>query len=152
MLILLSKTKSLHLSQIFLHFLFNFPLKMKKPHLVVSLFLLTLVSLTPVHSQTSSDAAAMQALKTSLGNPASLGWTDPNPCKWVHIQCSTGNRVTRIQIGGLKLQGTLPKELNSITSLTVLEVMKNQLTGPIPSLSGLNSLQQVLFERCLQVI
>lgn len=120
---------------------------MKKRHLGVSLFLLSLLSATlSVNSQSSSDAAAMQALKTSLGNPANLGWTDPDPCHWKHIQCGPSKRVTRIQIGGQNLEGTLPKELNSLSSLTILEVMKNKLTGQIPSLSGLSSLQEVLFD------
>ncbi|KAJ4710134.1 putative Receptor protein kinase [Melia azedarach] len=119
---------------------------MKKRHLCISLFLISLFSLTlPVHSQSSPDAAAMQALKTSLGNPASLGWTDPEPCKWKGIQCNPSGRVTRIQIEQLNLQGSLPPELRNLSSLTVLVVMKNQLTGPIPSLAGLGSLQSALF-------
>ncbi|KAJ0038334.1 hypothetical protein Pint_22482 [Pistacia integerrima] len=110
-----------------------------------SLFLLSLFSLTSsVYSQSSPDAAAMQALKTSIGNPPNLGWTDPNPCKWEHVACSD-NRVTKIQIGSQSLKGTLPPDLRNLTSLTVLEVMKNELSGPIPSLAGLSSLQEVLF-------
>ncbi|XP_031266965.1 receptor protein kinase TMK1-like isoform X4 [Pistacia vera] len=110
-----------------------------------SLFLLSLFSLTSsVYSQSSPDAAAMQALKTSIGNPPNLGWTDPNPCKWEHVDCSD-NRVTKIQIGSQSLKGTLPPDLRNLTSLTVLEVMKNELSGPIPSLAGLSSLQEVLF-------
>ncbi|KAJ0096052.1 hypothetical protein Patl1_15624 [Pistacia atlantica] len=85
-----------------------------------------------------------KALKTSIGNPPNLGWTDPNPCKWEHVDCSD-NRVTKIQIGSQSLKGTLPPDLRNLTSLTVLEVMKNELSGPIPSLAGLSSLQEVLF-------
>ncbi|XP_044488071.1 receptor protein kinase TMK1-like [Mangifera indica] len=121
---------------------------MNKPYLgfsfsLLSLFLLSLTC--SVYSQSSPDAAAMQALKTSLGDPASLGWTDPDPCNWKQVACSNG-RITRIQIGSQGLTGTLPSDLSNLTSLTILEVMNNQLSGSIPSLAGLSSLQRVLFD------
>ncbi|XP_044489625.1 receptor protein kinase TMK1-like [Mangifera indica] len=120
---------------------------MNKPYLgfsfsFLSLFLLSLTC--SVYSQSSPDAAAMQALKTSLGDPESLGWTDPDSCNWNHVACSNG-RVTRIQIGSLGLTGTLPSDLSNLKSLIILEVMNNQLSGSIPSLAGLSSLQRVLF-------
>ncbi|XP_044493019.1 receptor protein kinase TMK1-like isoform X2 [Mangifera indica] len=124
---------------------------MNKPYLgfifsSFSLFIFPIISLTSsVYSQPSPDAAAMQALKTSLADPASLGWNDPDPCKWKHVACSKDKRVIRIQIGSLGLKGTLPPDIRNLTSLTKLEVMKNELTGPIPSLAGLSSLQEVLF-------
>ncbi|KZV46409.1 hypothetical protein F511_23615 [Dorcoceras hygrometricum] len=94
------------------------------------------------HSQ-SPDAAVMQDLKKSLNSPTQLGWVDPDPCKWKAVQCSGDNRVTRIQIGNQNLEGSLPSNLNKLTSLQVFEVMKNQLTGPLPSFAGLSSLQTV---------
>ncbi|XP_031275101.1 receptor protein kinase TMK1-like [Pistacia vera] len=119
---------------------------MKNAHFAVFIFLLSLLSLIlSVHSQSSPDAAAMQALKTSLGNPASLGWTDPNPCKWEYVACWEDHRVYVIRIGSQSLKGTLPPDLRNLTSLTTLDVMKNELSGPIPSLAGLSSLQEVLF-------
>ncbi|KAH7526062.1 hypothetical protein ACOSP7_019301 [Xanthoceras sorbifolium] len=117
---------------------------MQKLHVVVSLLLYLIYLTVSVQSQNSPDAPSMQALKASLGNPENLGWSDPDPCKWSHVQC-VNNRVTNIQIGDQNLKGTLPLELNNLTSLTKLEVMRNQLSGSIPSLAGLNSLQQVLF-------
>ncbi|KAJ0038121.1 hypothetical protein Pint_22477 [Pistacia integerrima] len=119
---------------------------MKNAHFAVFIFLLSLLSLIlSVHSQSSPDAAAMQALKTSLGNPANLGWTDPNPCSWDYVVCSNDIRVNQIRIGSQSLKGTLPPDLRNLTSLTTLDVMKNELSGPIPSLAGLSSLQEVLF-------
>ncbi|KAL8157650.1 receptor protein kinase TMK1-like [Apium graveolens] len=92
----------------------------------------------------SDDASVMQDLKKSLDSPDSLSWTDSDPCKWTHIQCSSDNRVTRIQIGNQNLKGSLPMSLKNLTSLQVLELYKNQLTGSLPSLSGLSSLQTLL--------
>ncbi|KAK3040722.1 hypothetical protein RJ639_028012 [Escallonia herrerae] len=98
-----------------------------------------------VHSQSSStDASVMQALKKAINPPSSLGWTDPDPCNWGQVQCSTDKRVTRIQLGHLGLKGTLPATLNNLTALQVLEFQSNVLTGPLPSLSGLSSLQSLL--------
>ncbi|GLT77127.1 hypothetical protein SLA2020_487410 [Shorea laevis] len=120
---------------------------MKKPYLGSLLFLFFLLSFTfHVHSQSASDAAAMQALKSSLKIPSSLDWSDSNPCNWAGVQCPSGsNRVTRIQIPSKNVAGTLPPDLKNLSALTVFEVMNNQLTGPIPSLAGLSSLQGANF-------
>ncbi|KAL2241111.1 receptor protein kinase TMK1 [Sesamum indicum] len=96
------------------------------------------------NSQTSpDDASAMFALKKSLNPPDELSWSDPDPCKWGHVLCSE-NRVTRIQIGHQNLAGTLPKELSSLTQLERLEVQWNNISGPLPSLKGLSSLQVLM--------
>ncbi|XP_058182775.1 receptor protein kinase TMK1-like [Rhododendron vialii] len=110
------------------------------------LLLLSLLSPLSVHSQTASpaDASVMQDLKKSLDSTSSLNWTDPNPCNWPHVGCANDGRITRIQIGHLNLQGSLPASLSALASLTRFEAMFNQLTGPVPSLSGLTSLQFVL--------
>ncbi|KAH7839928.1 hypothetical protein Vadar_010433 [Vaccinium darrowii] len=98
-----------------------------------------------VHSQSaSSDASVMQDLKKSLKLPTSLNWTDSNPCNWANVGCANDGRVTRIQIGHQNLQGTLPSSLSNLTELIRFEVMFNQLSGAVPSLAGLNSLQHVL--------
>lgn len=91
----------------------------------------------------SDDAAAMFALKKSLNNPDQLAWSDPDPCKWGNVFCSE-NRVTRIQIGHQTLAGTLPQELSSLTLLERLELQWNNVSGPLPSLKGLSSLQVLM--------
>ncbi|KAA0046255.1 receptor protein kinase TMK1 [Cucumis melo var. makuwa] len=92
----------------------------------------------------SPDAPAMAALKKSLNPTESLGWSDPNPCKWNHVLCSDDNRVTRIQIGRQNLQGMLPSNIQNLTALERLELQWNKISGPLPSLSGLASLQVLL--------
>ncbi|CAI9753242.1 unnamed protein product [Fraxinus pennsylvanica] len=97
-----------------------------------------------VESQTSpDDASAMLALKRSLILPESLGWSDPDPCKWNHVVCAE-KRVTRIQIGHQNVQGTLPQELTSLTQLERLELQWNNISGPLPSLKGFSSLQVLM--------
>ncbi|XP_050227916.1 receptor protein kinase TMK1 [Mercurialis annua] len=92
----------------------------------------------------SEDAPVMFALKKTLNVPASLGWSDPDPCKWSHVTCSDENRVTRIQIGRNSLSGTLPLNLQKLAQLERLELQWNNISGPLPSLSGLSSLQVVM--------
>ena len=95
------------------------------------------------HSQQNDDAAVMLKLRDSLVKSSTLGWSASDPCQWAHVGC-TNNRVDRIQIGYQNLQGTLPPELRNLTQLTRFEVMSNNLTGSLPSLSGLSSLQVLL--------
>lgn len=90
------------------------------------------------------DASVMLALKNNLNPPEALGWSDPDPCKWNHVGCSEDKRVTRIQIGHQNLEGTLPPNLSSLSQLERLELQWNKISGPIPSLSGLSSLQVLM--------
>nr|KYP40025.1 putative receptor protein kinase TMK1 [Cajanus cajan] len=83
----------------------------------------------------------MLSLKEALNPP---GWSDPNPCNWPHVGCSDENRVTRIQIGRLNLQGTLPNALNNLTHLQHLEFQFNNISGPLPSLSALTNLRVLI--------
>ncbi|KAF2316681.1 hypothetical protein GH714_042022 [Hevea brasiliensis] len=86
----------------------------------------------------------MVKLRDSLGDSKSLGWSGFDPCNWKQVSCDGSKRVTGIQIGNQNLEGTLPPELKNLTALVKLEVMGNKLKGPVPSLSGLSSLQEVL--------
>nr|XP_043631779.1 receptor protein kinase TMK1 [Erigeron canadensis] len=98
-----------------------------------------------INSQSeNSDVEVMLSLKKSLNPPPNLKWADPNPCKWDHVVCSDENRVTRIQIGHFNLQGSLPSTLSNLTQLERLELQWNSISGPLPSLSGLSSLQVLM--------
>ncbi|KAM3377100.1 receptor protein kinase TMK1 [Capsicum galapagoense] len=121
-------------------------LKKQKPHMGFVCLLIFLHHVVSVYSQGSAatDAAVMQELKKRVNPPSSLTWSDPNPCKWGKVGCTKDHRVTRIQVGGLGLKGSLPPSLNNLTELQVFEVQNNQLTGPLPSFAGLNSLQRIL--------
>ncbi|KAJ4840883.1 mitogen activated protein kinase [Turnera subulata] len=92
----------------------------------------------------SPDADVMLALKKSLNAPDSFGWSDPDCCNWNHVVCSEDKRVTRIQIGHQNLQGTLPSNLQNLTRLERLELQWNNISGPVPSLNGLSSLQVLM--------
>ncbi|KAJ6396514.1 hypothetical protein OIU77_021527 [Salix suchowensis] len=112
------------------------------------LFLIFLVGFSSIFgyasSQASLDAEVMLSLKKSLNVPDSLGWSDPDPCNWNLVVCSDEKRVTRIQIGRQNLQGTLPLNLQNLTQLERLELQYNNISGNLPSLNGLSSLQVIL--------
>ncbi|KAF5737903.1 receptor protein kinase TMK1 [Tripterygium wilfordii] len=125
---------------------FFLEMKKRRNH---QIFLLFLVGFSAIficaESQTnlSVDATAMLALKKSLNSPESLGWSGSDPCQWKHVGCFK-ERVTRIQIGHQNLFGTLPPDLQNLTQLERLEVMWNNISGPVPSLSWLSSLKVVM--------
>ncbi|XP_027331136.1 receptor protein kinase TMK1 [Abrus precatorius] len=106
----------------------------------LAIFLYGFFSMT-LFATSQDDAAVMQALKNSLNPPDSLGWSDPDCCRWNHVTCSDDKRVTRIQIGRQNLQGTLPPTLQNLTQLQHLELQYNNISGPLPSLNGLTNLQ-----------
>ncbi|CAK9171645.1 unnamed protein product [Ilex paraguariensis] len=120
-----------------------------RTHLELKLLALLVFGLSSIllcaESQTNSDdTSVMLALKKSLNPPEELGWSGPDPCQWIHVGCSDNKRVTRIQIGRQNLQGKLPPNLSNLTELQRLELQWNNISGPLPSLNGLTSLQVLM--------
>ncbi|XP_008798481.1 receptor protein kinase TMK1-like [Phoenix dactylifera] len=122
---------------------------MGSSHRSLLLVLVTFLLACDVHrgaaaTTDAGDAAAMRALAKGLLADRALGWTGPaDPCTWTGVTCTEG-RVTAIQVGNRSLAGKLPPEVRNLTSLLRLEVYENQLSGPLPSLAGLSSLQALL--------
>lgn len=91
------------------------------------------------------DLAILNEFKAGLENGELLKWPadggDPcGPPSWPHIYCS-GNRVTQIQVRGLGLKGPLPQSFNQLSMLQNLGLQQNQLSGKLPSFSGLDKLK-----------
>lgn len=61
------------------------------------------------------------------------------------MYCS-GNRVAQIQAKGLGLVGTLPSDFNQLSMLSNLGLQNNNLTGPLPSFSGLGNLKYAFLD------
>ncbi|KAM0067573.1 putative protein kinase RLK-Pelle-LRR-IX family [Helianthus debilis subsp. tardiflorus] len=114
-------------------------LKLNSLHTILIIILSSLL----IHAHSQTDAEVMFSLKKAL-NPPNLDWSDPDPCKWAHVVCSDDNRVTRIQIGHQNLQGTLPPTFSNLTQLERLELQWNNISGPLPGLNGLASLQVLM--------
>ncbi|CAH2065661.1 unnamed protein product [Thlaspi arvense] len=138
------KEKRQEAKQIIYICFFSSPYHMKKRRAFLKFSFLLLLILEFSRADSDGDLSAMLALKKSLNPPSSLGWSDPDPCKWAHVVCTGSKRVTRIQIGHSGLQGTLSPDLSSLTELERLELQWNNISGPVPSLSGLSSLQVLM--------
>nr|XP_043620026.1 probable LRR receptor-like serine/threonine-protein kinase At1g51810 [Erigeron canadensis] len=94
----------------------------------------------------SKDAMILQRLKKSLKNPPD-DWNG-DPClpkghPWTGISCFEGDqvRVISLNLTGLSLAGTLPQDIAGLTALKELRLSMNKLSGPVPDLSPLKSLE-----------
>ncbi|KAK8942097.1 putative receptor protein kinase TMK1 [Platanthera guangdongensis] len=116
-----------------------------EPVVILLAFIIAAFSIIASATQTNpDDAAAMHALARALGADGAMKWSpDTDPCSWNRVLCSDG-RVTSIQMGNQSLAGSLPPELGNLTALTRLELQNNRISGQIPSLAGLSSLQFLL--------
>ncbi|KAG6520027.1 hypothetical protein ZIOFF_017056 [Zingiber officinale] len=97
-------------------------------------------------SDTSSeDADAMFALARALSGLPSSWKPGSDPCSWDGVSCSAG-RVTGINLASRGVSGSLPPSIGSLSALTTLNLPRNRLSGPLPLLPNLSSLQSVSFE------
>lgn len=96
-----------------------------------------------VCSQTTdpNDAKVMQELAKNLNAADTLGWAaGSDPCTWKSVVCS-GGRVVSIQMQKKNVKGSLPEDFNKLNALQNLGFQNNQLSGPLPSFSGMSNLQ-----------
>ncbi|XP_057477613.1 receptor-like kinase TMK4 [Actinidia eriantha] len=106
-----------------------------------------LFSLLAVSSLCSADdAAVMSNLADSL-SPTPSGWTGSDYCSWTGVNCDASKRVTDISLASKSLSGSLPSDLNRLSSLKSLSLQGNSLFGSLPSLSNLTSLQNIYLDR-----
>jgi len=98
-----------------------------------------------------SDRLALIALYNSTNGSGwnnKTGWNVPgnagdNPCGWYGITCANG-RVTRIELTGNNLTGSISVELGKVSQLEYLRLESNHLDGNIPVELGNLSLLKTL--------
>ncbi len=82
------------------------------------------------------ESDALVSLYNSTNGPAWTGHTNwllaLQVCDWHGLTCTPGWGVTRLNLVGNHLQGTLPAELGALTALQQLELGNNALSGPLP--------------------
>ncbi|KAK6134099.1 hypothetical protein DH2020_032157 [Rehmannia glutinosa] len=117
--------------------------KLKPNPLTIVLFLFFL------HYAAASNHPDTQPLllfkSTADPNDAVLtSWnSSSDPCttsSWVGVSC-IHNRVARLVLENMNLQGSFPDSLTSLTQLRVLSLKQNGLSGRVPDLSNLTSLK-----------
>ncbi|GAB2273109.1 hypothetical protein Dimus_007915 [Dionaea muscipula] len=121
--------------------------ELKKGTIVVAC--LSLISLV-LCATDPNDLAILEEFREGLENPELLKWpaSGDDPCgppSWPYVYCS-GNRVTQIQAKYLGLKGTLPADINKLSMLSNLGLQNNNLSGMLPSFSGLSQLQYAFLD------
>ena len=91
--------------------------------------------LIALYNSTNGDSWATKTNWKSGGSFSAAG----TECTWFGVIC-TGNAVTSVQLVQNNLTGSIPS-LTGLTSLQYFFVYSNQLTGSIPSLTGLTNLE-----------
>ncbi|KAE8662356.1 LRR receptor-like serine/threonine-protein kinase RCH1 [Hibiscus syriacus] len=143
------------------------------PRLCLALLLLPLLLFPYDVCAANSEAAALLIwLHSSPSPPPALSncdSSDPNPCRWSYIICSSQNSVVEINIqfvelalpfpsnlsslpflqklviSGANLTGTIPLNIGDCSRLTVIDVSANNLVGNIPaSIGKLRYLQDLI--------
>ncbi|KAL8549504.1 hypothetical protein ACS0TY_008369 [Phlomoides rotata] len=112
--------------------------------LITTAFLFLLHYATAV---TNPDTQAILLLKSSVdpNNTVLTSWnssSDPCTGSWVGVSC-LHNRVTRLVLEELDLNGSFPHSLTLLTHLRILSLKKNGFSGQVPDLSNLTSLKLV---------
>ncbi|KAL9230046.1 hypothetical protein vseg_005440 [Gypsophila vaccaria] len=64
-------------------------------------------------------------------NPA-----DSTPCNWYGIRCDGDSRVTELRIESVRLEGSLPSNLQALKHLTGIVLSSTNLSGEIPKAFG----------------
>ncbi|WMV46815.1 hypothetical protein MTR67_040200 [Solanum verrucosum] len=95
-----------------------------------------------VRDGSADDASVMAKFARSL-IPTPPGWSGTNVCKWSGVSCDSSGRVSSISLISKSLGGQLPPDLNQLSNLQTFNIQKNRISGSLPSLSNLPSLQDV---------
>ena len=105
----------------------------------------TSCDLSPTHSA-SADCAVLLAIRDALAGDVALNWSGAVPLhRWQGVTMDgPDNRVTKLYLPGLGLNGRIPPELGNLDRLVLLSLRRNRLTGSIPPELGNPASLQIL--------
>ena len=110
---------------------------------------------TDVGTAPAPPADVTQSLTDLYNATGGTNWTHKDnwlsgctPCGWYGVTCDGNGQVTKLNLIGNNLSGTLPTSLSVLTSLQSLELGANALTGGIPlGIGSLTALQTLNLSR-----
>ncbi|KAJ6324427.1 hypothetical protein OIU76_011682 [Salix suchowensis] len=109
----------------------------------VATFFLISLHFSLLQASFNPDSEPLLQFKTLSDTDNKLSdWnSSTDPCTWTGIAC-LNNRVSRLVLENLNLQGSSLQPLTSLTQLRVLSLKRNNLSGPIPqNISNLSALK-----------
>ncbi|CAN8270490.1 unnamed protein product [Cochlearia groenlandica] len=117
------------------------------PRLFAVAFFLLCIFSSFLSTSVADDGSAMLAIAKSFTPPPSDWSTTASTgfCDWSGVRCSSG-RVTSISLQDKSLSGGLAPEISSLSELKTLSLQRNRLSGEIPSLAKLSSLQEIYLD------
>ncbi|GAB2280039.1 hypothetical protein Dimus_014677 [Dionaea muscipula] len=95
-----------------------------------------------IYSSPSPDITPLLSFKSYSDKSNRLStWNETTDlCSWYGVSC-INNRVSKIVLEDLDLQGTNIEPLTSLSRLRVISLKRNRLSGTLPDLSNLTSLR-----------
>eukprot|EP00588_Corethron_pennatum_P000257 CAMPEP_0194301030 /NCGR_PEP_ID=MMETSP0169-20130528/61578_1 /TAXON_ID=218684 /ORGANISM="Corethron pennatum, Strain L29A3" /LENGTH=998 /DNA_ID=CAMNT_0039051253 /DNA_START=940 /DNA_END=3933 /DNA_ORIENTATION=- len=67
----------------------------------------------------------------------STGWdTEQNYCEWRYVTCNDDKKITRIELSGKGLSGSISAYIGNLTSLETLDLSNNEIKGTLPEVLG----------------
>jgi surface protein len=91
-------------------------------------------------AQTNQDYAALEAFYNATNGPTwtnNTNWLSDEPLNaWAGVTLDTNGRVSRLNLGGFGLSGTLPPEIGDLDALESLGLAFNNISGTIPTELG----------------
>ena len=122
----------------------DFKIRLTSSAKLVSIMLRTVAFFTALPfvvsgQDTAGDIAALVALYNNTGGDHwydNEGWPPTATISGLHGVTSAGGRVTKLDLSGNNLVGTLSAELGNLSALDSLSLDFNELRGPIPSQLG----------------
>ena len=92
-------------------------------------------ALAVMYFETNADISydVSDDFSTKTNWKTNTNWMQPAPvCSWYGIQCEDERIVIEVNLTHNELKGRLPQELKVFSSLRMLDLVKNEITGQLP--------------------